>query len=64
MLWFRLLLADMSPRRYEFDRRTVRLGFVVDNVVLRKDILLAPVFFLCRSQYRRYINISTDSRAT
>ena len=45
MLWLRLLLADLSPRRHGFDTRAVSLGFVVDKVALREDFLRAPVFF-------------------
>jgi hypothetical protein len=39
MLWLRLLLADLLPRRYGFDTRAVVLGFVVDKVALREDFL-------------------------
>jgi hypothetical protein len=46
MLWLRLLLADLSTRRYGFDTRAVRLGFVVDKVAMREDFLRAPLFFL------------------
>jgi hypothetical protein len=44
MLWLRLLLADVSPRRYGFDTRVVGLGFVMDKVAQREDFLRAPVF--------------------
>jgi hypothetical protein len=66
----RLLLADLSPRRYGFDPRAVHLGFAVDKVGLKENFLrvlgvspahIIPVMLV--PQHRRCINISTDGVA-
>jgi len=45
VLWLRLFVAGLSPRRPGFDPRPIRLSFVVEKVSLRPVLLLVLRFF-------------------